>query len=465
MNGAMRHAPSRNRPGACFASRQRAKILCWFRCLPPENAIIKMQAGCCTWKGMIGCPADSAIRAAPVSGALDQYTMQLSTKKIVDAQLKEALISMTTLAYIEEHALLTQDQLQDAKKSLQALFLRTSGEETMLRKLIAILKTTKTINQAFSNISKILAGISRSGETLQAKLDSLRAKLEQMQISAEENAKFVGPFSSFSTDFLAKIRELHIGMKEYIDVKEREAQCSNVYHIAHEARLRLRDRLSGSLGAQTHSEVEEKIKQEVFETFDYGESEKKYKSAKRDSRRVEVEINDTLGTLKEMCQMAMNPDMRERLSSESITSEPRYEDVYTLSRAALKSHPKLREVKGNILDLFKLYQHSYGMFRLDFENLNRAIQPMMVDAVAYFKSKEEDEDIRVKREKLQKIEALIPFVEDSAQALIDKETRAYAKFSKKFSEILSQKKMPWEYISGDLLRMKVMAEAELSARM
>jgi hypothetical protein len=335
----------------------------------------------------------------------------------------------------------------------------------MLRKLIAILKTTKTINQVFSNISKILAGISRSGQTLQAKLDSLRAKLEQMQISAEENAEFVGPFLSFSKDFLENIRELHKGMKQYIDVREREAQCSNVYHIAHEARLRLRDRLSGSLGAQTRSEVEEKIKQEVFQTFDYGEAEKKYKDAKRKSRRVEVEINDTLGTLKEMCQMAMNPDMRERLSSKSIMSEPRYEDVFTLSRTALKSHPRLREVKENILDLFKLYQHSYGMFRLDFENLNRAIQPMMADAVAYFKSKEEDEDIRVKREKLQKIEALIPFVEDAAQALTDKETGTYAKFSKKFSEIISQKKMPWEYISGDLLRMKVMAEAELSARM
>jgi cell division protein FtsB len=391
--------------------------------------------------------------------------MQLSTRKIVDAQLKEALISMTTLAYIEENALLTQDQLRDAKKSLQALFLRTSGEETMLRKLIAILKTTKTINQAFSNISKILAGISRSGETLQGKLDTLRVKLERMHVTAEENSEFVGPFLSFSTDFIENVRELHQGMKEYIDTREKEAQCSNVYRIAHEARSRLRDRLSGTLGAQARGEVEEKIKQEVFQTFDYGEAEKRFKEAKRKSRRVEVAINETLGALKEMCQMAMNPDMRERLSAETTIIEPRYEDVFTLSRAALKTYPRLREVKQNILDLFKLYQHSYGMFRLDFENLNRAIQPMLADADAYFKSKEEDEDIRVKREKLQKIEVLIPFVENTAEALTDKETATYAKFSKRFSEIISEKKMPWEYISGDLLRMKVMAEAELSARM
>lgn len=372
---------------------------------------------------------------------------------------------MTTLAYIDENALLTQDQLRDAKKSLQALFLRTSGEETMLRKLIAILKTTKTINQAFSNISKILAGISRSGETLQGKLDTLRAKLEQMHVTADENSEFVGPFLSFSTDFFENVRELHQGMKEYIDTREKEAQCSNVYRIAHEARCRLRDRLSGTLGAQTRGEVEERIKQEVFQTFDYGEAEKRFKEAKRKSRKVEVAINGTLGTLKEMCQMAMNPDMRERLSAETTTIEPRYEDVFTLSRTALKTYPRLKEVKQNILDLFKLYQHSYGMFRLDFENLNRAIQPMLSDADAYFKSKEEDEDIRVKREKLQKIEVLIPFVENTAEALTDKETGTYAKFSKRFSEIISAKKMPWEYINGDLLRMKVMAEAELSARM
>ena len=161
--------------------------------------------------------------------------------------------------------------------------------------------------------------------------------------------------------------------------------------------------------------------------------------------------------------MAMNPDMRERTSSS--TTDSAFPDVFVLARGGLKQHPRLQVIKENMLDLFRLYQHSYGMLRLDFENLNRAIGPIITNSDAYFRSKEEDEDIRVKREKLQKIEALIPFVERTAEALPDKESRSYPKFSKKFSEIISEKKTSWEFISADLLRTKVMAEAELSARM
>ena len=163
--------------------------------------------------------------------------------------------------------------------------------------------------------------------------------------------------------------------------------------------------------------------------------------------------------------MAMNPDMRERPRSSALSIESRFPDVYMLAREGLKKHSRLYSIKDHMLDLFKLYQHSYGMLRLDFENLNRAIGPMLTDSDAYFRSKEEDEDIRVKREKLQKIEALIPFVERTAEALLDKEVRTYPKFSKRFSEIISDKKTAWEFISADLLRMKVMAEADLSARM
>ncbi len=391
--------------------------------------------------------------------------MATTVRKIVDSQLKEALISMTTLAYIEEHALLTQSQLKDAKKSLQALFLRTSGEETMLRKLIAILRTTKNINKTFSDISKILAGISRSAETLESKLADLGHELDRLKVTVEENSDFVGPFLSFSRDFLERIVKLYNSMERYIGVKENEAKCRNVYRIAQEARTRLRDRLSGTLGSQAQSVVEAKIKEEVFQTFDYGEAERTLKDARRKSHLLETEINSILADLREMCQMAMNPDMREKTDSHVSINAPAYEDVYTLCRAGLNTHTRLKKIRQNMLELFKLYQHSYGMFRLDFENLNRAMEPMMNNADAYFKSKEEDEDIRIKREKLQKIEVLIPFVETTAEALPDKELRTYAKFSKRFSEIISQKKTPWEMVSADLLRTKVMAEAELSARM
>ncbi len=391
--------------------------------------------------------------------------MALDAKKVADAQLKEALISMTTLAYIEEHALLTDAQLDDAKQSLQALFLRTSGEETMLRKLIAILKTTRSINKAFSDISKILNGVSRGASTVDAKLSGLRQEFGRLKITADENQAFVGPFLSFSADFVQRVTALHGAMEKYITAKENEASSTNVHRIALEARARLKERLSGTLGARARSELEAKIKQEVFQTFDYGEAERNLKDAKHKSRQVESDINALLADLRAMCQMAMNPDMRERGSGPGTATESAFPDVFVLARSGLKTHSRLQVIKENMLDLFRLYQHSYGMLRLDFENLNRAIEPMITNSDAYFRSKEEDEDIRVKREKLQKIEALIPFVERTAEALLDKESRSYPKFSKRFSEIISEKKTSWEFISADLLRTKVMAEAELSARM
>ena len=177
------------------------------------------------------------------------------------------------------------------------------------------------------------------------------------------------------------------------------------------------------------------------------------------------EVNEILADLKEMCQMVMNPDMREKNHDHTNLNEAAYEDVYTTCRTGFKAHPRLRKTKGGMIELFKLYQHAYGMFKLDFENLNGAIAPMMSNADIYFKSKEEDRDIRSKREKLQKIEVLIPFVERTAEALPQKDARKYAKFSKKFSEIISEKNTPWSHIDGDLLRFKIMAEAELSARM
>ncbi|MEE9596278.1 MAG: hypothetical protein V3V96_05820 [Acidiferrobacterales bacterium] len=388
-----------------------------------------------------------------------------TAKKIVDAQLKEALISMTTLGYIEEHELLTDSQLEDAKKSLQALFLRTSGEETMLRKLILILKTTKTINKAFTDVSKILAGISRSAETLEKKLGALARQFDRLKITAEENSDFIGPFMVFSREFLNRIRVLHSAMGRYIGVKENEARYANVHRIAQEARHRLKDRLSGALGARARSQVEARIREDVVQRFDYGEAEKKLKSAKRKSRMMTEEVNEILADLKEMCQMVMNPDMRGKTQDRTNLNGATYDDVYSICRAGFKAHPRLSKTKQGMIELFKLYQHSYGMFKLDFENLNRAIAPMMSNADVYFQSKEEDQDISSKREKLQKIEVLIPFVERTAEALPEKDARKYAKFSKRFSEIISEENRPWSYIGGDLLRFKVMAEAELSARM
>src|SRR3970282_1907221 len=115
-------------------------------------------------------------------------------EKSTDPQHREALVSMTALYFIEEHALLRPELLEDAKKSLQALFLRTSGEETMLRKLIEILKTTKQIHQSFASISSVLSGITRAVQTVDGKVAAYKQDLATMTLRADENAPFVGSF-------------------------------------------------------------------------------------------------------------------------------------------------------------------------------------------------------------------------------------------------------------------------------
>ncbi len=390
---------------------------------------------------------------------------QAEVHKTADPQQKEALISLTTLYFIEEHSLLPREKLEDAKRSLQALFLRASGEETMLRKLIEVLKTTKQIHQSFSSILTILAGISKSVLTISSKLAALRQYLERFKVTAEENKDFIGPFLSFSQIFLQKTERFAADMREYLGLKEKEARCHGVYRIARDARERLRQRLSSGLGAETRGEIESKIREEIMASFDYGDAEQNLKYAARDSEQKEAEIQDQLEGIKAMCQMAMNPEMREKTDDGRGYRGEEYDDVFVLFSAALRRHSRLVQLKDAVIALFKLYQHSYGIFSLDFNNLDKAIATMFDNSDAYFEAKEEDRDIKTKRDKLKKIEALIPFLEDTARLLREPEFDTYYKFSRKLSDLIGKERSQWAHISEDLLRSKVQAEAELSTRL
>lgn len=59
-----------------------------------------------------------------------------------------------------------------------------------------------------------------------------------------------------------------------------------------------------------------------------------------------------------------------------------YDDVFALFAKALRAHPRLLHLKDIVLELFKLYEHSYGMFRLDCNNLNKAIETMFDNSEA-----------------------------------------------------------------------------------
>jgi hypothetical protein len=400
--------------------------------------------------------------------------------KPAEPQYREALISMTALYFIEEHALLRPNQLDDAKNSLQALFLHTSGEETMLRKLIDILKTTKQIHQSFASIFNVLAGITRGVQTVDGKIAACKQRLATLTLSAEENAAFAGPFLSFSQIFLEKIDNFEKNMHQYVQFKETEARYSSIYHIAIEARERLKQRLAGVLGTRDHGAVESRIRQNVVSSFDYSEAESNLQFAQRDARNKEEEILAQLEDIRVMCQMAKNPKMRDKTEDSSNAmvssysglpgaeaSKPKveYDDVFKLYSTALHTYPRLLQLKDIVLELFKLYQNSYGMFRLDCNNLSKAIDTMLDNSEAYFDAKEEDRDIQTKREKLKLIEGLIPFLEHSAVAVTKDEVLSYGKFSRNISDIISEKRAPWSHITEFLLRAKVQAEADLSTRL
>ena len=384
--------------------------------------------------------------------------------KIVDLPQKETLVSLTALLFIEEHHLLPRDKLADAKSSLQALFLRTSGEETLLRKLIEILKTTQGIHRSFAQIGTTLDGIHASALSVEGKITTLRVVLEMQHISAEENAAFVGPFLSFSQTLNGKIGTFARMLESYLQVKEEESRLTSIYRIAREARTRLKQRLAGGLGADTHGETETRIKKEVVSSFDYRDAEINLKYAQRESRNKEEEINTQLADIKVMCQQAMNPAMRDKDENSAKTAGT-YDDVYTLFSQTLRKHPRLLHIKDPVIELFKMYQHAFGMLNLDFQNLTRSIAAMIDNAEDYFESKEEDRDLRAKRAKLRHIEGLIPFLERTAEALTDEESEIYSKFSRRMSDVISANNAPWSHICEELLRAKVHAEADLSTRM
>jgi hypothetical protein len=421
----------------------------------------------------------AAANLSPGHRARTGHEMMLNEKS-TDPQHREALVSMTALYFIEEHALLRPELLEDAKKSLQALFLRTSGEETMLRKLIDILKTTKQIHQSFASISNVLSGITRGAQTVGSKVAAYKQALATMTLSAEENAAFAGPFLSFSQTLLHKIDAFDNNMRQYVEFKETEARYASIYRIAMEARERLKLRLAGVLGSQTRSDVENRIRQNVVSSFDYSESESNLQFAQRDAHNKEEEIMAQLEDIRVMCQMAKNPAMRNKAddsSSPTVSSysvlpttkshKPRadYDDVFTLFSQALRQHPRLLQLKDIVLELFRLYQNSYGMFRLDCDRLSKAMETMFDNSEAYFETKEEDKDIRNKREKLMMIEGLIPFLEHAAVLTTENVTEDYGRFSRRLSGMISEKKAAWVNVSEQLLRAKVQAEAELSTRL
>ncbi len=385
---------------------------------------------------------------------------QIGNTSIGEKQ-KEMLIVMTALLYTEQNNLLSQSQMRDAKQSLQALFLRTSGEETMLRKLIEILRFNEEMHTAFSDLSKISTRIQSSTEIIARKVSYLRSYFDRLKVTPQESADFFTPFMNFTHQFLLKVKTFNSGMVEFLEIKEVESRRANEYRIAKEASVRLKKRLAGTLGNDPQSEIESTIKDEVIQTFDHAEARNNLSMVEREAKLKEREIDELLEEINAMCQQAMNPTMREVKERDVLIKED-YEDVFTLFVVALKNHRRLAKIKDFLMDYFKLYQRAYGMFRLDFNSFKKAVSMMSTNSQQYFEDKNEDYDIRDKREKLKKLEAVINFLEVAATMVRETTELKYQKLSMKLSELIDKSDSNWRDISQDLLVAKVSAEAEMS---
>lgn len=379
----------------------------------------------------------------------------------IGTKQKEMLVVMTALLYTEQNALLSASQLRDAKQSLQALFLRTSGEETMLRKLIDILKFNEEMHTAFSDLSKISTRIQSSTEIIARKVSYLRSYFDRLKVTPQESTDFFSPFMNFTHQFLLKVKTFNTYMGEFLEIKEMEARRANEYRIAKEASHRLKKRLSGTLGNEPSTELESSIKDEVIQTFDHAEAKNNLAMVQREAKLKQREIDELLEEINAMCQLAMNPTMRE-VKERNVLMKEEYEDVFSLFVGALKKHKRLVKIKDFLMDYFRLYQRAYGMFRLDFNSFNKAVTMIADNSQQYFEDKNEDVDIREKRDKLMKLEAVINFLEVGARMITERTDLNYQRISKKLSELIDKRDSEWRPISQDLLVAKVSAEAEMS---
>ncbi len=372
------------------------------------------------------------------------------------ARQREALISLTAMHYIEEHGLLDDAQLSDAKKSLQALFLRTSGAETILRRLIEVLKVRRNMQSTFSGVSGTFNAIRRSIEAMEERANNLRRLIERSPVSAEANTQFVGPFLSFSIRFLQKISAFEKVLEKYLAARELEARSQANHRIAQESRERLRRRLTTSNLGGASGKVETRIKDELTTSLNYDEVKANMQAAVRQARAVETEVHSQLEAIKTMCQAATE------LPKRSTAVKPE-DDILTRFAGLLASDAATKRIEEPVREVFALYRSAHGMFQFDFDRLKQALQPLGNHSSSYFNAKEEDRDITTKREKLRKIEALIQFLERAAQLATTQELSAYQKFSKAFSEAISERQAAWAFAAENLLSAKVRAEADLSA--
>lgn len=390
--------------------------------------------------------------------------MSTAPRKSLSDRQKEMLVVMTALAFVEENGLMSDSQLNDAKKSIQSLFIHSSSEETLLRKLLEMVRINHDLRQGFGEIADISSRIGASVELLDRKFEYLKQYLSRITFTPEENEEYIAPLLRYSSRFQKHVHRFRLDMERYLELRETEARRTHEYRIAEEASERLRVRLARSNAGRQLDEHEETLRDEAIGTFNFAETKRRMTDAQKECKAMARQIASLLADLRGMCQMAMNPDMRDQ-ASEDRAEDLDCDDIFRQFTSSTKQYPRLQHLSDLSIDYFRLYQKAFGLLQIDHENFDRAVEAISKSPHEYFDAKNEDEDFRLKTAKLKMYEGLIPFLELAQSLVNDYSTGRFSDWSKSVSELIEDSDEPWSHISSQLLVAKVSAESELTTRL
>ena len=278
----------------------------------------------------------------------------MSRPRAITNRNQEMLVVMTALSFIEKHQMMDPIRFDAAKRSIMSLFIHSSDEEVTLRKLIELVVADRDLHQAFGEIVAISQRINSTAEIVSKRVTYLKEYVSGVDLTVEERQAFFNQLLRFSQQFEDLVWRFGRDVERYLDLREVEARRKQEFAIAQVASDRLRRRLLGVVDDDVDSE-DAVLKDEVVGSFDYEEARRQHEVAYRNYKNVEHDLNSVLTDVKAMCQMAMNPDMRDAAATDRA-SDLNYEDVFAAFTSSLKQHTRLAELKDFVIDYFGLFQ-------------------------------------------------------------------------------------------------------------
>ncbi len=376
-----------------------------------------------------------------------------------EASRCESLILLTAILFIEDERLLGAKQLAKARADFKALTKHTMHIHEALKHLSDILQVNRSLNLTYIKIDNNLSEVDTSINNIEQKINNAKQALLDNNPPANVHAGFLGDLFSFSRDFKQKIRGFQAELILYVQARETESRYANQFHGALKKRQLIKEKLSEQLGMiptqQAHaSEL-------VIDELDFAKIDARYQSASQSLKHHTQRVNDCLNDIKMMCEMVTHPSLRERSEGLVNYNKAPYEDLHARYTHAVEEFPFIAERKENLLQVFRLFQHSHNIFLDDLYKLNNSLASIVGDSDAYFQTKSDYNHIRDVVLKSRRLESLIDFLQIASLQLNQMEKLSYKNFTIALSKLIDTTDCPWLDIQHGLINSKINAEAQL----